>query len=149
MLICESPNKWSCLPAAFSTCTGIPFSTLLEKIGHDGSEVVFPDLEEPDCRRGFVGQELTLALLDFGFVFGSFESQPIGYLDETHHYALQAAESLPAIMSDSIGVIGCVIKTTGKLHSVAWDGTQCYDPIGFIRPLDFYEVQIYYRLGKG
>jgi len=36
----------------------IPVAQLIERIGHDGSEIVFPELPEPACRRGFHSQEI-------------------------------------------------------------------------------------------
>lgn len=146
MIIVEQPNLWSCLPAAFATATGIPFDTLIENIGHDGSDVVFPDLPEPLCRRGFHCQELSRVLLRFGFCVASFESCPIGYLDEEHSY--DVTEDLLPIMVDSIGVLCGRVRSTGKLHSVAWDGKKCYDPSGFCHDLSYYEIEIYYRLGR-
>lgn len=148
MLIIEQPNLWSCMPAAFATVTGVPISTLLELIGHDGSEVVFPDLSDPQNRRGFVGQEITRSLLHLGFMFATFECIVPGYLDDEHFYQLEETDFVHEIMRDSIGVLGCIVKSTGRIHAVAWDGHQCYDPTGFIRPLDYYEVQVYYRLGR-
>ena len=146
MIIVEQPNLWSCMPAAFATATGIPIFSLLESIGHDGSEIIFPDLPEPLCRRGFHGQELSRALLAFGFCVASFESRPFGYLDEEHTFEFN--EDLLSIMDDSIGVLGGRVRSTGKLHAVAWDGTQCYDPNGFTHDRNYYEAEIYYRIGR-
>ncbi len=69
------PQSWACLPQAISIALDIPFSMLIEKIGHDGSEFVYKDTK---FRRGFHIQEcLDVALsLDIAFV-------PI-----EHHYAL-------------------------------------------------------------
>jgi hypothetical protein len=36
----------------------IPVSEIIEEVGHDGGEIVFPHLREPACRRGFHSQEL-------------------------------------------------------------------------------------------
>ena len=145
MKIIQQPNTWSCMPAAFATVTGVPFETLIESIGHDGSAILFPDLDDPLCRRGFLGQELVRASLRFGFLFGTFEANIIGYLDDDHCYEIDE-ENLLDIMIDYIGVIGPTVNN--RLHSVAWDGSQCYDPTGFIYPLDRYQVQVYYRLGR-
>ena len=148
MNIVISPNAWSCLPAAFATATGVPFETLLENIGHDGSEIVFEDRPDPECRRAFTSQEVAIALLDYGFLVGTFESYSSGCLDETHQYELDHSDVVRRIMNDSIGVLGVVVKSTENLHAVAWDGLRCYDPTGFIYPLDSYRVQVYYRLGR-
>ena len=36
----------------------VPVAELIESIGHDGSEIIWPDLPDPMCRRGFHSQEL-------------------------------------------------------------------------------------------
>lgn len=148
MMIVEQPNSWSCVPASFSTVTGVPLATLLECIGHDGSEIIFPDLSDPYRRRGFHSQEVIRALVSFGFLFATFEFQPVGFLDETHHYQIEEEEAVLELMADSIGVVAGTVVSSGNLHAVAWDGTHCYDPMGFIYPLDLYKIQVFYRLGR-
>lgn len=147
MLIIESPNSWSCMPAAFATATGVPIERILLAIGHDGSEVIFPDLDDPVCRRGFHPQELCKALLEFHFLFATFERSFIGFLDDLHHWE-EDEEQFFELLIDSIGVLGVKVRATGQLHAVAWDGLECYDPSGFRRPLEYYEPYVYYRLGK-
>lgn len=52
------PNRWSCSITAAAMALNIPVAQLIERLGHDGSEVVFPELPEPACRRGFHSQEI-------------------------------------------------------------------------------------------
>jgi hypothetical protein len=146
-LIVEAPNLWSCMPAAFATVTGVPIEKILISIGHDGSTIVFPDLPEPLNHRGFIGQEMCRALLEYGFCFATFDAELLGILDDEHYFT-ESEEHFAELLADSIGVIGCRVPSTGRLHSVAWDGHQCYDPTGFIRPLSYYEPLTYYRLGR-
>lgn len=40
-------NRWTCLPASFGTVLGLTLGEVFRKLGHDGSEVVFPDLPDP------------------------------------------------------------------------------------------------------
>jgi len=150
MIIQTSPNNWSCVPYAFATATGIEVTTLLDTIGHDGSEIIFPDLEEPFCRRGFLGQEVVLALYSLGWLASEFQFEPFGFYDDTHAFTIEYSsdmkKSLSNLLENSIGVVCGAIKTTGKQHAVAWDGKQCYDPTGFIYPLDRYDIYVYYTL---
>lgn len=51
-------NNWSCLPAAFAHCMGVSLERMIELIGHDGSQVIWPDQPSPLNRRGFHIQEI-------------------------------------------------------------------------------------------
>lgn len=151
MIIQQVDNNWSCVPAAFATATGIPLDELLEVIGHDGSHLIFPDLEEPYCRRGFNGQELVTALFCFGWLAVQVEKIPQSITDETHIFDIIYSDPdivMKAFMENSIGVIAGTFLSTGKRHAAAWDGQQCFDPSGMIYPLDKYEVDIYYLLTR-
>lgn len=54
----KKPNQWSCSVTAFAMALGITVGELVESIGHDGSYKLWPELDEPRCRRGFHSQEL-------------------------------------------------------------------------------------------
>lgn len=58
----KQPNSWTCVPTAFSIATGIPLQEIFDRVGHDGSEIVWPKLPEPLCRRSFCVQEVAQAL---------------------------------------------------------------------------------------
>lgn len=151
MLIVESPNSWSCMPAAFATATGIPLDTLLESIGHDGSEIIFPDLEDPLCRRTFNTQEIAFALFQFEWLVTTYDVNWISIVDDDHAFEVtpvNASTLLEPIMRDSIGVVAGIVKTTGNRHAAAWDGRLLYDPSGFIYVLDRFKIESYFRLSK-
>lgn len=44
----------------------INLDTMIDIIGHDGSEIVFKDFKEPMCRRGFHINELQYCALSYG-----------------------------------------------------------------------------------
>ena len=54
----KSPNGWSCLPTAFAIVLGVPVKNIIDFLNHDGSEVLWPNLPEPRCRRSFHVQEV-------------------------------------------------------------------------------------------
>jgi hypothetical protein len=49
---------WGCPLASFAMALDVDQASLVDEIGHDGSEIVFDWLDEPMCRRGFHLQEL-------------------------------------------------------------------------------------------
>jgi hypothetical protein len=63
MEIQVQPNRWSCLPTAFAMVLDIPVSQIFDYLGHNGEAIVWPQLEEPRCRRSFHIQEM----IDFCF----------------------------------------------------------------------------------
>ncbi len=67
------PNRWSCLPTAWSYVINWPTWAIIKAIGHDGSQIQWPNLPEPNCRRGFHPQELIYLGDRFGFVTTTFE----------------------------------------------------------------------------
>lgn len=57
-------NGWNCVARAFSAASGVNYSDLIDAIGHDGSEIIWPNHPEPDNRRGFHVFECTKALYE-------------------------------------------------------------------------------------
>lgn len=149
MLIRTQPTRWSCVPSAFATVLNMEVETLLEYIGHDGSEIVFDDLPDPLCRRAFQTQELTLVLWKLGYNVVSFDIEPLAFVDPEHVFTLDHLEpEILKIMSESIGV-GCGhIRDTEKTHAFAWNGSLCYDPTGFIYPLSRFELYSFHAISK-
>ena len=125
----------------------LPSQELASFIGHDGSEIVFPELPEPMCRRGFHHQELIEAALNIGFTVTPFELIP----------ALQStpvAGATPKVVTiDSPGrhqmfsiIVGAyrgVLTGRGHRchHAVAFDHGQIFDPDGSIYAFSFSECE--------
>lgn len=142
-----SPNRWSCLPTSFAIALDIPVKEIIERIGHDGSEVVWPQLPEPKCRRCFHIQELIYVSWKLGFSVTPFEPMP----------QLQGCESVQPIRVDppvkelanvleaSPGVItGKTLR--GQPHAVAWDRSSCYDPNGTIYKLENFYLGCFWAI---
>lgn len=154
MLNQVQPNPWSCLPTAFATATHIKVEDLIQKIGHDGSEIVFPKLPDPLCRRAFHPQECMKAILGtnlrdskIGFVTISKEVTCFG--DETNCYTLtEPKETFDTLMLYYSGVLVGTIQ--GRLHAAAWDHKEqlAYDPCGFIYPKIKYDIYELYLLAN-
>ena len=71
------PEPWMCMPLAFAMALDMPVADLLAAIGHDGSEIVFPSLPEPLCRRCFHVQELIQVALSRGLAVTPVELFPV------------------------------------------------------------------------
>lgn len=51
------PERWLCMATAFAIALELPLEDFLFLVGHDGSDILFPELPEPQCRRGHHIQE--------------------------------------------------------------------------------------------
>ena len=142
MLLQLQPSYWSCVPTAFAMLFDMPVDELIREIGHDGSEVLWPELESTDLRkRAFHPQEC----IDVGFkhdiILATIHVMPF-----TEHYVTSLKPK--AIWSED----DCLLRfykyldqyegvMTGRTnfnlgHAVAWDRHNIYDPRAYIKPLE-------------
>lgn len=77
-------NSWSCSITALANLLDVPVAEIIRQIGHDGSEVLWPYMPEPQCRRGFHPRELLEVALYYNTHFVAFEADPqIGHTVES------------------------------------------------------------------
>lgn len=70
------PSKISCFPTAFAIVIGIPVIEIFNHCGHDGSEKIFPRLDEPFCYRGFHRSELIIIARKYGWAVTEIDYIP-------------------------------------------------------------------------
>lgn len=119
------PTSWGCLPTAFSMATGIPYPEWIKAIGHDGGQIVFEYLPEPQNRRGFHPQEMIRAALSFGIGVTELQVNPVITTDGVNRYAVVFdggnVQSFATALRGRRAVIGGVTNK-GIGHAVAFDG---------------------------
>jgi hypothetical protein len=140
-----NPNAWSCLPTAAAMVFGVFKWAVLEYIGHDGSEIKYADLKDPNGRRGFHMQEIIDVATFYGFYVTPIEAIPCSTpgpesLTFEVDFKISPAERLDRYMSGTSGIITGMVNGVG--HAVAWDGAKCYDPRGRICDLDDLRMDI-------
>ncbi len=132
----QRPEPWMCMPLAFAAALDIPVADMLTAIGHDGSEIVFPSLAEPLCRRGFHIQELVHVALARRLAVTPVELFPVLQPTETgpfHRVVLYPDNNwrrFDAVIQGSRGVIDGTGARLG--HMVAYDHGRIYDPRGSV-----------------
>ncbi len=139
------PNRWSCLPTAWSYVIGWPLWALIKAIGHTGEEIRWPNLPEPNRRRGFHPQELIYLGDRFGFVTTTFE--PIAMLESPGGIGGPVEIYFPfeKILHGSNGVLTGEINS--QRHAIAWVDGKVLDPSeGRLTTLDDFQIQTYYRI---
>lgn len=145
MRLITGPNSWSCLLASAAMVMNKHPDVLAEYIGHDGSEIVFPDLKDPARRRGFHVQEIIDCASVYGYAVTPIEALPVSTPDGEREYPVPFMDlgnevRFRMYLDSHIGII--VGRTRLWGHAVAWDGSQVYDPRGHITSLDDCKIDI-------
>jgi len=122
-------NPWSCLPAAFSMACGVPFKTIIDLIGHDGSELPYTNTQ---FRAGFHPQECLEAAEKLGWWVTPIELHPSITPDGSEERQILFQEGnwaryLRHLTGCHNGVIEGMSLKSGLGHAVAWDGYHIYD----------------------
>ncbi len=152
MQLLVSHGSCGCLLTSTAMVLDKTNEEMIELIGHDGGEIVFPDLPEPSKRQGVHIQEVIDIAIDLGYAVTSIEVSPSSTTDGKNNFDIKFKESyadrLKWHMHHSIGIITGLGRRWP--HAVAWDGKKILDPQG--RTYDFDDikmgVQVYYRFDK-
>jgi len=114
---------------------------IIEIVGHDGQEVIWPQLPVPRCLRGHHIQEMQDVAYAHGHVFAPVEvhprSGPQGYPDKWNRvFSASAAEKRFVQMIVGRKALLFGRHSSGENHVCAWDGSMVYDPNGSIYELE-------------
>jgi len=170
------PNRWSCLPTAFAMAMGEPVKDIMDYLGHDGSEIIWPDLPEPKCRRAFHPQEIVMFAFMRGWAAIHFELNPQsviidleeefmritdGLVNSDYMVALNTVEKIKSGIYTTVVDIqalerliianrGVLVGTTnnGRDHAVAWECQKIYDPNGTTYPVEQFTIREFFILKK-
>lgn len=161
MKLQTKPNRWSCLATAMAMALDIDTEQFYELAGHDGSEIKFDWLPEPQQRRGFHIQEAIHVARQLGYSATPFELIPriapsyttpsrsgFQYSIPVHYGGGDDPEVNKKIFDELLattGVVECV-TAHGNWHAVAFHNNQVYDPDGKTFPYsmeNFYSRSLY------
>lgn len=131
------PNAWSCAVTSFAMALGVSVQELIESIGHDGSAIAWPDLDEPRCRRGFHSQELIDQVLFRDRTCTLIEARPQIGCPEPHRSNMPPMDVFPrgytinrflATLEFARGVIEG--QSGRNNHAMAFENGKVFDPDG-------------------
>jgi hypothetical protein len=135
-------TRWDCLPTAFAMCLDILPIDIYKIVGHDGSEILWPDLDEPYRRRSFHIDEMVDVCITMAYSPVLIEREPVyaplGVSDERlfKPYTVSDAKSrwMKYLKYHDAVLLGHT--KNGKPHAVAWchSDRMIYDPEGFKYP---------------
>jgi hypothetical protein len=143
----RSPNRWSCLPTAFAMVLRLPVAKVIAGLTHDGSEVAWPQLPEPLCRRGFHIQELIFLAWEYKKFVTPFEAIPLltsqGQPPIDVPFTEPPQKRLAWIMAAHEGVI-TGLAPSGMPHACSWDRSLCLDPNGTRYPVEKFTLETFW-----
>lgn len=129
---------------------GISIEETLQEIGHDGSEIIWPHLTEPSCRRAFHISEI-IELFDCkGFSLTPIDCLPrsVPFLaSDVEPYNIQFEANLQRINTHLLAP-GILIGygPYGNPHAAAWNGCEVHDPTGTIYELEAFRIGTFWKM---
>lgn len=148
----EAPNKWCCLANAFAMALDIGIHEVFDSVGHDGSEIMWPNLSEPFNRRSFHIQEMiamcrrkyNMYVTEYQTVYAlappGFDVDPIVVVNGEVIERMLMTESHNGVLTGLSG------KTP---HAVAWNGYEkmIYDSRERYR-VDHFRIQSFWCFSR-
>lgn len=145
MRLIKQPNNWSCTATAVSMLLDCKIEDIFNRVGHTGSEIIFPNLPDPAGRKGIHIQEI----IDFVPLI-PIEYEPWQTPNGVDKYPVYTdyKSRFYNHLNLEPGLIVGVAKD--HWHTVAWDGKRVYDPQGSIYPFNDIkiDVQTFWKLNK-
>ena len=126
MISLVQPNEASCLPTSFASVLHTKVEDIFDFLGHDGMEMLWPELLPPACYRSFHIQEMYEFALTKNHAVVTLA--PLwGQAPDPDHMQPYECERLSDYINYYVGVFSG-LTGFGNYHAVAWDGIQMMDP---------------------
>jgi hypothetical protein len=159
MRLLTQPNKWTCLPTSVAMLMNVSLDDIFKYLGHDGSDIVWPHLSDPQNRRAFHIQEMIDFALEGNYLLTPIEQNPMfANSPESAFESLGAAinhrekysvlreryaavqsrlhqitrpRSMESYLADYDGLL-IGLGSRGRPHAAAWNCKEnvVYDPCG-------------------
>ncbi len=116
----------NCLAVASAMALGLEYKELIKRIGHDGREIIFPELPEPGKRRAHHLQEIIDVAIDMGIAVTPIEALPYSTPDGIKVFGINF--KIKRFRNHLIGCRGIItgMKKTWR-HAVYWDGEFAFE----------------------
>ena len=140
-------NSWSCLLDSFAFAFSISPYKLLDIIGHDGAEIIWPGLPDPLCRRSFHPQEFVRAglLLDYAVIGLEKETYqvPVDYLQP-----YKTEYIISEYLQRYNGVLTGTCLTRNVRHAICWQNCVIYDPATICSKIEQFNIETFWVVKK-
>lgn len=121
------PNVWSCLPTALAIVLGVPVQEIFDYLGHDGSQIFWPDLDDPWRRRSFHMQEMVDYCLSQNYAL-TMVSPYLGLASKDADDVKIIENKLMDHCTKYYNGILTGTVVGGLPHAIAWRGGVAIDP---------------------
>ena len=128
------PQRWMCAVTSLAMALDMSVESVIDEIGHDGSDIIFPLLNEPKCRRGYHSQELIKQAWQHGFAMTPIELFPETLsMDQTIRRRVWTEEECWERFTTVVGSTRGILEGRGMscLHAVYNHYGTIYDPDGY------------------
>lgn len=133
------------MPTSIAMVLDIEISTIVKILGHDGSQIIYPNKPEPYNHVGFRLEEMQYVAWSFGKYLVKYTQDWIYKLPGEEGIPQELPKAyLPSILADNIGIITGLIN--GNYHCVAWDNYLIHDPNGSRYELERFTIYDFYAL---
>ncbi len=149
MKLQKAPLKHTCLVTAFAMVLGTDAQNMIDSIGSDPHQVLWPQHQEPQCFRGHHIQEMIDYAMCLGYSVTEIQAAPrFGTLGCTETFEVWDEATMMRRIQNKVSEYAGVI--TSPTHAVAWDGHNVFDPCGKIYPIEDYhdQIQSFYIIAK-
>jgi hypothetical protein len=126
MQLVPNPNSWSCLLASFASALDVNINVLIDEVGHDGSEIVFPEAIGINKYRAYHPQEFIPSAMRRGYAVTHIAREMFTHrLDRGEELIYRAPDVFK--LSDYMVLDGRYVLMTHN-HAMSSDGVNVYDP---------------------
>ena len=136
MKLIQKPYKWGCLITSFAMALDVSVATLEQMIGHNGSDVLYPEVPDPFGRRGFHVQELIHVAWALGWSVTPYELLPsLQHALPRQRIKIEIDrpggnwQQFERMLRSTRGVVTGAGRYSG--HAIAYDGPTIFDPDGW------------------
>jgi hypothetical protein len=131
MQLLKQPNSWSCSVTAFAMALDVSIEKLICMVGHDGSEILWPELSDPLRRRGFHLQELMLCAVHLDYIPTLWEVDTLFAPNErVKPHRLNFEAFLTPLITKSVRGVAIGPNRQGNLHAITKTFNYWFDPCG-------------------
>ena len=105
-----------------------PYNELIKVLGHDGSDILWPDLQDPYRRRAFIEPEIQFLFWRYDMVLVDFVPN-VAYKPAASSIFKYFKFNIDVMLENYDGILLGEFKL-GKKHAVAWNHEEgvIYDP---------------------
>ena len=126
----QADGSGQCMLASAAMVLDTTVDILINEIGHDGTEICWPDEPAPRNQRGYHIQEILDCFLSRGVSMYRVDGYPLLHVvgcTPRPVYPDAEARFVRLIEGRRAMIYGTVLRGA---HMVAWDGSRVYDPSG-------------------